>query len=184
TPSPSTPTDVFPSNITLPPLRQYPYAVKVGTVTSVGLMEKTVRVAYHHRKWDRHIRKWYPKVTTYLVSDPQNSLREGDVIEFSSGARKSPRVRHVVDKIIAPFGEGIDQRPPVLTREQREELDVERRKTKISRRMERAASEAVEQDGEALQGEEIEGQKRRVLERQFHVGRIKRLVEERVNTSA
>lgn len=57
-----------------------------------------------------------------MVSDPRNSLREGDVIEFSSGWRKSKNVRHVVERIVAPFGDPVDKRPPVMTRAEREEL--------------------------------------------------------------
>ena len=62
-----------------------------------------------------------------MVSDPRNSLREGDVIEFSSGARKSRRVRHVVERIVAPFGVSIEKRPAVMSREEREEERARKR---------------------------------------------------------
>ncbi|CRG87743.1 hypothetical protein PISL3812_04763 [Talaromyces islandicus] len=175
----------FPSGITMPQPRQYPHDVKTGTVTSVGLMDKTVRVLYRHRKWEPHIQKYYPHETTYLVSDPQGSLREGDVIEFSSGARRSPRVRHVVDRIVAPFGVGIDERPPVLTREQREQLQVEKRQAKISRKMGRAIDEAVARNGgQPINDADLEAFKRQFLLRQFQEGRIKRLVRKRLAADA
>ncbi|PGH26594.1 hypothetical protein AJ80_01723 [Polytolypa hystricis UAMH7299] len=100
-------------------------AKRTGTVISAGLMDRTVRVEYKHTFYHTHLRKLYPTKRTYLVSDPNNSLREGDVIEFSSGWRKSKHVRHVVDRIIAPFGEKVEDRPAVLGKEARETLRKE-----------------------------------------------------------
>ncbi|KAL2840565.1 hypothetical protein BJY01DRAFT_218319 [Aspergillus pseudoustus] len=150
----------------LPPsLRKYPYTLKSGTVVSVGRMERTVTVEHRHTIWDSYIRKNYPKITRYLVSDPQNSLREGDVIEFSSGAPKSRHVRHVVERIIAPFGDAIEDRPAVLTREERDAIRAEKRAAKAARREQRRLeSGATPSDG-------VHGQD--------HVGRIRRLVLER-----
>jgi ribosomal protein S17 len=128
-------------------------------------MDRTVRVAHRHNTWDRHIRKMYPKVTTYLVSDPRNSLREGDVIEFSSGAPKSRHVRHVVERIIAPFGAGIDERPAVMTREEREAERAMKRAAKVERRMQRWAES---------------GYNATVQPVKEHVGRIRGLILERV----
>ncbi|BAE57598.1 unnamed protein product [Aspergillus oryzae RIB40] len=155
--APSTP------SVAPPSLRNYPYTLKTGTVVSVGRMDRTVRVAHRHTMWDSHIRKTYPKVTTYLVSDPKNSLREGDVIEFSSGYPKSRHVRHVVERIIAPFGEAIEDRPAVLTREERDAERVAKRTVKWERREARRAEGG---EGQSLGGQE-------------HVGRIRRLVYER-----
>lgn len=169
----------------MPKPRQYPHDVKTGTVTSVGLMDKTVRVAYRHRKWEPHIQKYYPHETTYLVSDPQGSLREGDVIEFSSGARRSPRVRHVVDRIVAPFGVGIDERPPVLTRKQREQQQTEKRQAKVVRKMSRVVDEAVERNGgQPIEEAQLEALKRQFLLRQFQEGKVKRLVRKRLAAEA
>lgn len=145
---------------TPPSLRTYPYSLKKGTVESVGRMDRTVRVSHRHTTWDSHLQKNFPKVTTFLVSDPNNSLREGDVIEFSSGAPKSRNVRHVVERIVAPFGTNIDERPPVKTREERE--------------AERAAKRAAKWQRRETRGLESGGQG--VKE---HVGRIRRLVNER-----
>ncbi|KAL1963996.1 hypothetical protein VTN77DRAFT_7542 [Rasamsonia byssochlamydoides] len=162
--TPPTTTSSSSPSLPTPSLRQYPYTVKVGTVTSVGLMDKTVRVAHRHMTWDRHIRKYYPKVTTYLVSDPRNSLREGDVIEFSSGAPKSRHVRHVVERIISPFGVPIEERPPVMTREEREAEWAAKRAAKLQRRYQRWVESGK-------QGPPPVGD---------HVGRIKSLVMARV----
>ncbi|PLB50171.1 nucleic acid-binding protein [Aspergillus steynii IBT 23096] len=145
---------------TPPSLRTYPYTLKKGTVESVGRMDRTVRVSHRHTSWDSHLQKTFPKVTTFLVSDPNNSLREGDVIEFSSGAPKSRTVHHVVERIVAPFGSNIDERPPVKTREERE-LE---RATKRAAKWQRRETRRLERGGEGVKE---------------HVGRVKRLVAER-----
>ncbi|GAT22832.1 hypothetical protein RIB2604_01602480 [Aspergillus luchuensis] len=142
-----------------PSLRSYPYKTKTGTVVSVGRMDRTVRVSHRHTIWDAHIQKPYPKVTNYLVSDPRNSLREGDVIEFSSGYPKSRNVRHVVERIIAPFGSAIEDRPAVLTREERDAERAAKRAAKWERREARRAEAGVS-ESEGKGGE--------------HVGRIRR----------
>ncbi|PYH94713.1 nucleic acid-binding protein [Aspergillus ellipticus CBS 707.79] len=144
-----------------PSLRKYPYTSKIGTVTTVGRMDRTVRVSHRHNVWDSYIGKNYPKETTFLVSDPQDSLREGDVIEFSSGYPKGRTVHHVVDRIIAPFGSPIEDRPPVLTREERDARREAKRAAKWERRQARRSEN----------GEEGPAQE--------HVGRIRRLVLER-----
>lgn len=89
-------------------------------------MDKTVRVLHKHTTFHKKLHKSYPASTVYLVSDPCNSLRQGDVIEFSSGWRTSKNVRHVVERIVAPFGVPVDQRPRVLSRHEREALKAER----------------------------------------------------------
>ncbi|KAL1956194.1 hypothetical protein VTO42DRAFT_7541 [Malbranchea cinnamomea] len=100
---------------------------KYGTVISAGRMNKTVRVQVIHTEYDKHIRRPFPAKSTVMVSDPRNSLREGDVIQFASGWRTSKNVRHVVERIIAPFGTPIEERPPIPTRE---ELEAERKAKK------------------------------------------------------
>lgn len=131
-------------------------------MTSVGKMDRTVRVAHRHTVWDKRLRKTYPQVTNYLVSDPRDSLREGDVIEFSSGFPKSRTVHHVVERIIAPFGSGIEERPPVMSREEREAVRKQKRAAKWERREQRRLES----------GDESSGVKE-------HVGRIRKLVLER-----
>ncbi|KAJ5259517.1 hypothetical protein N7478_012498 [Penicillium angulare] len=122
TTNPSTKTPSTPNELQRPALlRNYAYTLKTGTVDSVGRMERTVSVVQRHSIWDKHIGKYYPKETRYLVSDPRNSLRKGDVVEFSSGAPKSRRVHHVIERIITPFEVPIEDRPAVLSREERQQ---------------------------------------------------------------
>ncbi|KAL4908335.1 hypothetical protein BDW74DRAFT_147295 [Aspergillus multicolor] len=149
-----------------PSLREYPYTLKKGTVVSVGRMDRCVRVEHHHKIWDSFLHKNYPKVTTFMVSDPRNSLREGDVIEFSSGYPKSRRVHHVVERIIAPFGQAIQDRPAVLSREERDAIRVEKRVAKAARREERRLESGAPPSQTPMNGHE-------------HIGRIRRLVLER-----
>lgn len=105
------------------------------------------------------------------MHDPRNSLREGDVIEFSSGAPRAPSVRHVVERIVAPFGSAVEERPAVPTRAEREEEMVAKRMVKLMRQASRKAAEEGESDvGKVM---------RRVVESKEHVGRIRGLVIER-----
>ncbi|KAL4958473.1 hypothetical protein BDW69DRAFT_154117 [Aspergillus filifer] len=146
-----------------PSLREYPRSVKKGVVASVGRMDRCVRVDHHHTIWDNFLRKTYPKTTSYLVSDPQNSLREGDLIEFSSGYPKSRRVHHVVERIVTPFGTAIEDRPPVLSREERDAIRMDKRAAKWARREQRKVESGISPS----QG------------KQEHIGRIRRLILER-----
>ncbi|OJJ49144.1 hypothetical protein ASPZODRAFT_129551 [Penicilliopsis zonata CBS 506.65] len=163
--SPAPPSSTDASSPPPPFIRSFPSTLKTGTVISAGLMDRTVRVAHRHTTWDSHIRKLYPKVTKYMVSDPRNSLREGDVIEFSSGFPKSRHVRHVVERIIAPFGESLESRPPLMTKEERDAVRVEKRAAKLDRREARAA----------------DGGKRTTQRRDEYIGRVRRLVQERMS---
>jgi small subunit ribosomal protein S17 len=82
-----------------------------------------------------------------LVHDPNSSLRTGDVISISPGWRTSKRVHHVVSKIIAPFGDPIEARPPVPTEEER----VAEREARMAEKRERRRR----RDVEALSEEEL-----------------------------
>lgn len=68
------------------------------------------------------------------MHDARNSLRTGDIVEISPGWRVSKDVRHVVNKIVAPFGEPIEKRAPIMTREEREAERVERKVGRDTRR--------------------------------------------------
>ncbi|KFY43077.1 hypothetical protein V495_04186 [Pseudogymnoascus sp. VKM F-4514 (FW-929)] len=113
-----------------------------AVVLTAGLMEKTVKVRVGGQKWNKHVRKYFNYPKTYLVHDPRSSLRAGDIIEISSGWRVSKHVRHVVSRIIAPFGEPIEARPSVMTQV---ELLEERRKKKEAKDLRRANIGAEEQ---------------------------------------
>lgn len=165
-PTPTT-QNIAGAKIKPPSLRPYPYSIKTGTVVSVGKMDRTVRVAYRHTNYDPHLRKTYPKVTNFLVADPRDSLREGDVIEFASGFPKSRTVSHVVERIVAPFGSPIDHRPSVMSREERDVAREQKRVAKWQRKEQRRVESGGQDPG--------------VKE---HVGRIRRLVLQRTTTKA
>jgi small subunit ribosomal protein S17 len=80
-------------------------------------------------------RQYFARPTNHLVHDPNNSLRIGDVVEISPGWRVSPSVRHVVNKIISPFGTPIEERPPIPTPEERIAARETKKKAKEERRM-------------------------------------------------
>ena len=61
------------------------------------------------------------------MADPNNSLVEGDIVRIASGWRTSKHIRHVVTAIVAPFGAPVEDRPPVLTEEQRMETRIRER---------------------------------------------------------
>jgi small subunit ribosomal protein S17 len=69
----------------------------------------------------------FPSPTTHLVADPNNSLVEGDIVRIASGWRTSKHIRHVVTAIVAPFGAPVEDRPPILTEDERMEIRVEER---------------------------------------------------------
>ncbi|RAL09671.1 nucleic acid-binding protein [Aspergillus homomorphus CBS 101889] len=155
-----------------PSLRQYPYKLKKGTVVSAGRMERTVRVEHLNIEWDAHLRKYYPKKVYIKVSDPRESLREGDVIEFSSGAPKGRRVNHVVERIIAPFGQPLEDRPAVMTREERDAERATKRQAKWQRR-ETKRREAAGGD------KKLQKQTQKHSPSREHIGRIQKLIHQR-----
>ncbi|KAI9894208.1 MAG: hypothetical protein M1814_004062 [Vezdaea aestivalis] len=91
-----------------------------GLVVSAGLMAKTVKVRVTRRVWDKKVRKYYFEPESILTHDPKSSLRAGDVVEIQPGWRASKMVRHVVTKLVVPFG-GDEGRTQVLGREELEE---------------------------------------------------------------
>jgi small subunit ribosomal protein S17 len=80
----------------------------------------------------------------YLVHDPNDSLRTGDIVSISSGWRTSKSKRHVVNRIIAPWGPPIEDRPPVPTAEEREAAHAAERAKKVARKQLRAQAQAME----------------------------------------
>ncbi|KAI1345964.1 hypothetical protein F5Y01DRAFT_320210 [Xylaria sp. FL0043] len=86
-------------------------------------------------------KSWFKAPRFKLVHDPANSLRQGDVVAITPSWRESQHVRHVVKHIIAPYGPGIDERPPVPAMEERVAERMAKRAAKDERR---ALSRAVE----------------------------------------
>lgn len=116
-----------------------------------------------------------------MVADPNDSCREGDVVEILSGFKKTKHVKHVIGRIVAPFGVPVEARPPVLGLEELVRSKEEKRARKVARAVARAEGE-VEGDAEKVEGE---GESERVVEVDAvpptpRMGRIKSLVEVRL----
>ncbi|KAI8938996.1 hypothetical protein NX059_004840 [Plenodomus lindquistii] len=122
---------------------------QVGVVTSAGKMDRTVKVRVAGQEWNKRFRKHFPSHSTYLVRDPNNSLVEGDVVRIASGHRTSTAVRHVVTSILAPFGEPVENRPPVLTEAQLEEERIRERLLKDVRSAHRGRDVSVQRVAQA-----------------------------------
>ncbi|KAF2711549.1 nucleic acid-binding protein [Pleomassaria siparia CBS 279.74] len=122
---------------TVPIVRRLVSSDKVGVVVSAGKMSRAVKVRIAGQVWDKKIRKNFPSSKTYLVADPNSSLNEGDVVRIASGWVTSKRIRHVVSQIIAPFGAPVEDRPPVLTEDQRMAIRIQERLEKDVRSAER-----------------------------------------------
>ncbi|KAI0424321.1 hypothetical protein F5Y09DRAFT_145616 [Xylaria sp. FL1042] len=105
-----------------------------GIVVSAGLMDKTVKVQLGGQRWEQRVHKWFKAPRFKLVHDPANSLRQGDVVAITPSWRESQHVRHVVKHIIAPYGPGIEERPPVPTMEERAAERIAKRTAKDERR--------------------------------------------------
>ncbi|EKD18786.1 mitochondrial 37S ribosomal protein uS17m [Drepanopeziza brunnea f. sp. 'multigermtubi'] len=108
-----------------------------GVVVSAGLMQKTVKARVGVQKWNNVIKKKFNHSENLLVHDPASSLRVGDVISISPGWRYSKRVHHVVNSIVAPFGDPIESRPAVPTLEERIRAVEAKREKKAARRREK-----------------------------------------------
>ena len=119
-----------------------------GVVVTAGLMEKTVKVRVGGLKWNNFLKKHFSDPKTYLVHDPNNSLRAGDVVAISPGWRTSQHKRHVIKHIIKPSGVPIEDRPPILSQE---ELSAEREAAQKEKQQRRALKREVEAAETALQ---------------------------------
>ncbi|PVH87889.1 nucleic acid-binding protein [Cadophora sp. DSE1049] len=137
-----------------------------AVVVSAGLMQKTVKARVGVQKWNGHIKKHFNRSTNVLVHDPNSSLRIGDIISISPGWRYSKHVHHVVNSIVAPFGQPIEERPAVPTLEERLESREAKRRAKEERRWVRSGRAGSPWDlrGEGEEGEEMVGEERRVEE--------------------
>ncbi|KAF2108663.1 hypothetical protein BDV96DRAFT_616213 [Lophiotrema nucula] len=108
-------------------VHQGPTSSKVGVVVSAGKMDRAVKVRIPGQEWHKKFRKFFPSSITHIVSDPNNSLQEGDVVRITSGHRVSKSIRHVVTAIVAPFGPPVEDRPPVLNTQQLLDLRIKQR---------------------------------------------------------
>ncbi|KAI1207390.1 nucleic acid-binding protein [Annulohypoxylon truncatum] len=106
----------------------------LGVVVSAGLMDKTVKVKLGGFRWEPKVQKYFKEPRFKLVHDPRNSVRQGDIVAITPTWRVSQHVRHVVKHIIAPYGEPIDERPPIPTLEERLAEAAAKRAAKDERR--------------------------------------------------
>lgn len=132
-----------------PLVQQYITSQKVGVVVSAGKMSRAVKVRVAGQEWNKLFRKHFPSHKHYTVSDPNNSLVEGDVVRITSGHRTSSTIRHVVTAIVAPFGEPVEKRPKILSVEELDELRTQERLLKDVRAAERGRSASVQRLKEA-----------------------------------
>ncbi|USP80080.1 uncharacterized protein yc1106_07354 [Curvularia clavata] len=132
-----------------PIVQEYFSSHKVGVVVSAGKMSKAVKVRVANQEWNKKFRKHFPAPITYLVRDPNNSLVEGDIVRITSGHRISTAIRHVVTSIVAPFGEPIENRPPVLTQAQLDEQRIRDRLLKDVRSAARGRQVSVQRLAQA-----------------------------------
>lgn len=131
-----------------------------GVVVSAGLMQKTVKVRVGAQKWNKIINKWFAEPKHYLVHDPNSSLRTGDVVSIIPGWPTSQHKRHVVKKIIAPYGVPIEDRPPIPTLEELIAQREGKKEAKDERRASRRHQEEEKRKEEALKLHEKKEAKR------------------------
>lgn len=79
------------------------------------------------------------------MHDANDSVVEGDVITLRP-EQHARHVHHTIEAIIAPFGKPLDERPPLVTAEEREALVREYKARKAERR------QARELEAQALAG--------------------------------
>ena len=95
---------------------------------------KAVKVRTSKQVYNSFIRKHFTVPRSYLVSDPTSSLRTGDVVRIASGWHVSKLIRHVVTEILAPYGTPVEERPRVMSEEERVRKLEEKRERKLERR--------------------------------------------------
>ncbi|KAK0648797.1 hypothetical protein B0T16DRAFT_120348 [Cercophora newfieldiana] len=140
-----------------------------GVVVTAGLMEKTVKVRVGGLKWNKLLKKHFNDPKTYLVHDPNNSVRAGDVVAISPGFRTSQHKRHVINHIIKPCGVPISERPPIPTQAERE---AEREAKSAAKAERRALKKQVETAETALQrAERMVGRARKEVAATLRMGR-------------
>ncbi|ROV89351.1 hypothetical protein VMCG_09626 [Cytospora schulzeri] len=115
-----------------------------GIVVSAGLAQKTARVRVAKEEWNKKVKKHFKRPEHHLVHDPSESLRTGDIVSIVSGWRTSKHKRHIVNRIIAPWGPPLEERPPLPTIEEREAEHAAKRAKKVERKELRKQTLAME----------------------------------------
>lgn len=132
---------------------------KTAVVVAAGTMDKTVKVRLWGQRWEKKVQKSFQVPSYHLVHDPNNSVRQGDVINISAGWRASQHVRHIVRHIIAPNGPPIDERPPVMSEQELYEKYAAKRELKLANRAIRDAE--IQKATEAERAAKLERRARR-----------------------
>jgi small subunit ribosomal protein S17 len=70
-------------------------------------------------------------------------------VRITSGYRTSTAIHHVVTSIVAPFGEPVENRPPVLSQAQLDEQRIQQRLLKDVRSAERGREASVQRLAQA-----------------------------------
>ncbi|CCC09436.1 hypothetical protein SMACR_08309 [Sordaria macrospora] len=119
-----------------------------GVVVTSGLMDKTVKVRVGGQKFNRFLQKHFDDPKQYLVHDPNNSLRTGDVVAIMPGFITSKSKRHVVKHIIAPSDTPIEERLPIPSLDElwdaKEAQKAAKEERKVLREKIEAAEKAIE----------------------------------------
>ncbi|KAL8974325.1 MAG: hypothetical protein Q9197_001445 [Variospora fuerteventurae] len=154
-----------------------------GTVISAGKMMKTVKVRTTKQVYNSFLRKHFTAHQSHLVSDPNSSLREGDVVRIAPGWRASKHIRHVVTEIVAPWGPALEERPPVpsmaaLAEERRAKHEAKRERSLAARQRAGPSDGHGSDEGPTLKErhtdviggpEVVGGEERVVLEKEMEV---------------
>ena len=117
---------------------------------------KAVKVRVARQTYNSFIKKHFRTYESHLVSDPTSSLRTGDVVRILPHWRTSRHISHVVSEILAPFGVPIDERPMIMSEEERVAKRAEKRAAKEGRRA-RRRMEGSEGDRKGRNDGEDEG---------------------------
>ncbi|KAL8768445.1 MAG: hypothetical protein Q9209_005351 [Squamulea sp. 1 TL-2023] len=108
-----------------------------GVVVSAGRMMKAVKVRTVKQVYDSFLQKHYTAYQSHLVSDPNDSLRTGDVVRITARPPASKHIRHVVTEILAPWGPPAEERPPIPSVEDLNAQYTAKREAKLVRKKER-----------------------------------------------
>ncbi|KAL8928449.1 MAG: hypothetical protein Q9208_001682 [Pyrenodesmia sp. 3 TL-2023] len=117
-----------------------------GTVVSAGKMMKAVKVRTSKQVYNSFLRKHFTAHQSHLVSDPNSSLREGDVVRIAPAWRASKHIRHVVTEIVSPWGPPVEERPPIPDLEEMAEEMRAKREAKIERRAAKRQGHLIDED--------------------------------------
>ncbi|KAL9000833.1 MAG: hypothetical protein Q9169_000587 [Polycauliona sp. 2 TL-2023] len=136
-----------------------------GVVVSAGRMMKAVKVRTVKQVYDSFLQKvpvpthtpfgpmahihpqHYTSHQSHLVSDPNSSLRTGDVVRIAARPPLSKHIRHVVTDILAPWGLTASERPPISRLEDLDAQYKAKREARSARRIARTKEAKTERAG-------------------------------------